>query len=79
MNKGHKLFQVGAQDPEQKNSAIMDNLESDILSADAGPEAGYCYFNDKAFPTGEYVCSGNELLRCEEGGYWVIEGDCIEP
>lgn len=68
--------QVGAPDPEHKNSPIFDNADRDFLSMDLELETGVCYFNDKAYPLGEYVCSGDELLRCEERGVWVREGTC---
>ena len=34
-----------------------------------------CYFNDAAYPVGQYVRSGSELLHCEEGGVWVRRRD----
>ena len=34
-----------------------------------------CYFNDAAYPVGQYVRSGSELLHYEEGGVWVRRRD----
>ena len=67
---------VGAPDPELKNSPIFDESDADELSLDLELETGVCYFNDQSFPIGNYVCSGDELLRCEGRGVWIREGSC---
>ncbi|MCG6865432.1 MAG: hypothetical protein LJE58_08395 [Thiogranum sp.] len=68
--------QVGAPDPEASNSPIFDEDDDDYLSLDLELEASACYFNGQSYRIGDYVCSGTELLRCEEKGVWVREGDC---
>jgi len=70
---------VGAQDAERKNSPILDDDARDDL-AEGGPEmgSGVCYFNDVSYEIGQYVCSGSDLLCCEEGGVWVCKGSCYE-
>lgn len=70
--------QVGAPDPEMKTSPIFDDEDQDFLSLDAELEEGLCYFNDLTYKLGDFVCSGNELLRCEERGVWIREGNCEE-
>ncbi len=67
---------VGAPDPELKNSPIFDESSDEFLSLDLELETGACYFNGVSYSIGQYVCSGDELLRCEERGVWVREGDC---
>jgi len=62
--------------PESKNSPIFDEADDDYLSLDWELESGACYFNGKSYAIGQYVCSGDELLRCEEKGVWVREGSC---
>lgn len=66
MSGTRQLLQVGAPDPEHKNSPIFDGADRGFLSMDLELETGVCYFNDKSFPLGSYVCSGDELLRCED-------------
>lgn len=68
--------QVGAPDPEARTSPIFDESDSDYLSLDLEIESSACYFNGAVYAIGDYVCSGAELLRCEEKGVWVREGDC---
>lgn len=68
--------QLGAPDPERRVSPIFDGSEEEYLSLDLELSEGLCYFNDQAYPIGEYMCSGSELLRCEEQGVWVREGSC---
>ena len=58
--------QVGAPDPERDASPIFD--EEEEASLDLELERGACYFNDVAHSIGQYVRSGNELLRCEGSG-----------
>ncbi len=72
----HEPAKVGAPDPELKNSPIFDDSDNDYLSLDLEIEAGACYFNGLSYRIGQYVCSGNELLRCEEKGVWIREGSC---
>lgn len=67
---------VGVPDPELKNSPIFDEADWDELSLDLELESGVCYFNDRSYTLGQFVCSGDELLRCEERGVWVREGTC---
>ncbi len=78
MKKAGTPVQVGAPDPERRTSPILDH-DSDTEEAFDGNlevETGVCYFNDQAFAIGEYVCSGNELLHCEQRGIWVPKGPC---
>jgi hypothetical protein len=65
--------EVGAPDPERRTSPILD--EEEELSFDAELETGVRYFNDVAYPRGQYVRSGSELLHCEERGVWVRKGE----
>ena len=65
--------QVGAPDPEHKTSPIVD--EDDELSLDLELETGACHFNGVAYPMGQYVRSGSELLHCEERGVWVRKSE----
>ena len=65
--------QVGAPDPERDTSPIFD--EEEELSPDLELERGMCYFNSVAYSIGQYVRSGNELLRCEKPGVWVRTGE----
>jgi hypothetical protein len=69
---------VGAPDPERRTSPIFDENSAgdEDLPVDFEPETGVCYFNDKPYDVGDYVCSGNELLHCEERGVWVCKGPC---
>lgn len=67
---------VGAPDPELKNSPIFDVDADDEEALDVEYESGVCYFNGQSYGIGEYVCSGDELLRCEERGVWIREGSC---
>jgi hypothetical protein len=68
--------QVGAPDPELKCSPIFD--EEEDVSLDRELESPGCYFNDVAYPIGQYVRSGSELLHCEDRGVWLRAGE-IRP
>jgi Protein of unknown function (DUF1496) len=65
--------QVGAPDPERRNSPIID--DEDDVTLDLELEAGVCYFNDQRYTIGSYVMSGDEVLHCEERGVWVKKGE----
>jgi len=76
MSKTTDVPKVGAPDPELKNSPIFDTARDQFESPDFELETGVCYFNGISYPLGQYVCSGDELLRCEEKGVWMREGSC---
>ncbi|MEN8167620.1 MAG: hypothetical protein ABFR65_09120 [Pseudomonadota bacterium] len=78
MNDTDNKPQVGAPDPELKTSPIFDDTDREFLSLDTELEEGLCYFNDQIYRLGDYVCSGDELLRCEVYGVWIREGSCYE-
>jgi len=65
------LPEVGAPDPERKTSPILDEDEIEEFSLDLELESGACYYNGVAFPIGQWVRSGSEVLHCEERGLWV--------
>ncbi len=71
------LPQVGAPDPEQNTSPIIDEVEYDAPEATPGveTEAPVCYFNGQVFALGAYVRSGSEVLQCAERGVWVRMGE----
>jgi hypothetical protein len=68
------LPQVGAPDPELRTSPIFDEYDEEV-PAELDIETGVCYFNGEAYPIGDYVLSGSELLRCERRGVWIREGE----
>lgn len=72
-----RIPQVGAPDPELRNSPIIDESEYDehAASPDLELEAPVCYFNDEAFPLRAYVQSGTEVLQCSDRGVWVRKGE----
>jgi len=71
MTTSHQVPQVGAPDPELRNSPIIDARDSEELSLDTELESDACYFNNQRFVIDEYVHSGDELLHCIEHGVWV--------
>ena len=78
MSKPADCKLVGAPDPERRTSPIIDErgVDEDDLTFNFEPETGVCYFNDQAYGVGDYVCSGDDLLHCEERGVWVRKGPC---
>jgi hypothetical protein len=70
------LPQLGAPDPELKNSPIVDHSEYDDRDAmsDVELESGVCYFNGETFAIGDTVRSGSDVLECAPRGVWVRKG-----
>jgi hypothetical protein len=68
--------QVGAPDPDLKNSpiALETDEEFEVIKQEE-PGEPVCYFNSKAFKHNTHVCSGDTLLRCDYG-IWVRVGGC---
>jgi len=66
-----KIIDLGAQDPELKNSPVAweSEEETDALREQA-PGAPVCYFNDKPYDESVVVKSGDTLLRCNYG-IWI--------
>ncbi len=67
--------QVGAPDPERRNSPIQTDPEQsfELLREQVGDEAPACYFNDARYENGAVIASGSTILRCEQG-IWVEAG-----
>ncbi len=76
MDRRAHVRQVGAPDPELKNSPIADEEsdEFEVLKQEV-PGDPYCYFNNISYPNGSYLCSGESLLRCDYG-IWIRQGEC---
>jgi len=70
------IQQVGAPDATRETSPIVEEQEDEELALAAEPEGCACWFNGERFSLGDYVVSGDELLRCEEGS-WVRKGEMV--
>lgn len=66
---------LGAQDPELKNSPVAWEMDEDTesLREEIAGDA-LCYFNGQAYSDGALIRSGSTVLRCERG-IWVPTGD----
>ena len=65
---------VGAQDPELKNSPVAEeSLEEDPTLRLEVPGEAVCYFNEEVFDQNTVVKSGTALLRCDRG-IWTPAG-----
>jgi hypothetical protein len=75
------LVQVGAPDPELKNSPIIDEaeFEEQAGSRELELEEGTCFFNGSAYAIGTYVQSGSEVLQCAGRGVWMRKGEREGP
>jgi hypothetical protein len=76
MGGSERPNQVGAPDPEKRTSPIFDETDRDFLSMDLELETGVCYFNNRSYEVGSYVCSGSEMLHCQGRGVWLRAGTC---
>ncbi|MCK9531711.1 MAG: hypothetical protein M0R77_14280 [Gammaproteobacteria bacterium] len=76
MSERVNAVQVGAPDPEKRNSLVVEDSDYDYdVRGQEVPDTALCLFNDVEFVEKSYVCSGDQLLRCE-GGVWVRIGSC---
>jgi hypothetical protein len=75
------LRQVGAPDPELRNSLVLDEFEYDEQAGprDTEVEQATCYFNGSEYPIGAYVQSGSEILQCAGRGVWIRKGERETP
>lgn len=68
------VIQVGAPDPELRNSPIVEETDEEYAAAgQVLREDVVCYFNGRRYPDGQYVRSGAEILQCVRGT-WVRQG-----
>jgi hypothetical protein len=78
LHEHRSLPQVGAQDPELRNSPIADEEDEDTdVVRQQVPGAAVCLFNGAEFPHGAYVASGSQVLRCSYG-VWIDSGSADE-
>ena len=69
-----ETLELGAQDPELKNSPIAwEGDEDSEALREAIPEDAECFFNDRAFPHDTVISSGSTRLRCDHG-LWIPAG-----
>ncbi len=68
---------LGAPDPEANTSPILEETDEQFEElAQEVEDQAVCYFNNVAYESGSFGCSGSgELLHCEKG-IWVREGGC---
>jgi hypothetical protein len=67
-----KRVNVGAPDPELKNSLIFDRENEKCELLDLELESGAIQVGDRVEIADKYVC---ELLHCERG-VWIRKGSC---
>jgi hypothetical protein len=67
--------QLGAQDPERKNSPVALEADDDVesLRETIPDDEPACYYNDLSYTHGTVVESGTMLLRCDHG-VWIPAG-----
>lgn len=69
-----RTVDVGAQDPELKNSPVAWEADDDTETLrEAIPGDAVCFFNDLAYGHGTVVMTGGARLRCDRG-LWVPAG-----
>jgi hypothetical protein len=69
--------QLGAQDPERKNSPVAWEQDEEVDAVrEMVPEEPTCFFNDRAYVHGTIIGSGSALLRCDNG-VWVPTGPAV--
>jgi hypothetical protein len=74
MNTNPGLVEVGAMDPELRNSPIAEEFDEDADTVrQQVPGEPVCFFNGRPFPNGKYVSSGGQVLMCRYG-VWVEAG-----
>ena len=68
------ITQVGAPDPELRNSpiAVEDDIDTDVVRQQVPGEA-VCWFNASEFHNGDFVASGSQVLLCSYG-VWIDAG-----
>ncbi len=74
LHEHRSIPQVGAPDPELRNSPIAEeeDLDTDVVQQQV-PGEPVCWFNGGEFSHGELVASGSQVLKCNYG-IWVEAG-----
>lgn len=71
----NKIDQVGAPDPELKNSPIEQESDEELdYIKQQVPGEAVCYFNNQKYPNGSYIRSGEIVLRCDYGIWMQATG-----
>jgi hypothetical protein len=78
LHEHRSITQVGAPDPELRNSPIAEeeDLDTDVVRQQVPGEA-VCWFNGAEFRNGDFVASGSLVLRCSYG-VWIDAGSIDE-
>jgi hypothetical protein len=74
LHEPSSLPQVGAPDPELRNSPIAEeeDFDTDVVRQQV-PGEPVCWFNGSEYPHGTFVASGSLVLKCSYG-VWVEAG-----
>ena len=62
-----KIQEVGAQDPQKRNSPILEGPSVE--------EAPMCYYNGEPYSSGSWLCAEGRRLVCVNGSWWY-QGTC---
>ena len=74
MRPESRIPQVGAQDPELRNSPIAEEEDEDTdVVRQQVPGEPVCWYNGRDYRNGAYVRSGTQLLKCSYG-VWQDSG-----
>ena len=74
LHEHRSITQVGAPDPELRNSpiAVEEDIDTDVVRLQV-PGEPVCWFNGGEYRNGEFVASGSQVLKCSYG-VWVEAG-----
>ncbi len=81
MEKPARPIDVGAQDPELRNSPVAwEYLDEEEWPGASVEEQPLCYFNGVAYAEGTMVRSDEVVLECRSG-FWapIVTGDPENP
>jgi hypothetical protein len=74
MTSSPNVRNVGAMDPQLRNSPIAQEFDEDSdTMLQQVPGEPVCYFNGREFRNDAYVRSGAQLLKCRYG-VWIDAG-----
>jgi hypothetical protein len=68
---------VGPQEKSKKNSPVVKKASSRKRKAKVATEASVCYYNDKEYSDGAFICASHALLKCADGS-WVDQNQFCE-
>lgn len=74
--ENREITEVEPRDSEKKNSAVFAGILLEEATGIDPDRYKPCYWNDKQYSNGAYICTASGQLRCADGDWVYVSKFC---